>query len=363
MTRKQFLKLFKQKNCNKFINLIEGSEQIIDEANSINLLEIDNSFRTDSDIETNGLKKKDKNKNNLNDENIEGLFEVEEIISKRRRRGKIEYQVKWKDYPIDQSTWEKESNFNESSAFLIQEFERKRRDKKRKLENNKKEFIKNLKRKKETAIDSCKTHDKSSEKVKNRFSKRLLRAKKQTHKIEKNGIFPTDEESSERDSLTENKDYDASYTSSNFNYKSSYSLSNLSPYTISDITSSFKPKINEIYNKKNNSMKNLNKRKENLSKINKNNNEINNNQGQFVLDSLVGDIKIDKIKKIISAYITDPTKVELSCLVEFEQRPNGIIPEPRKYSSSLVRFYAPQCLIDFYQSRICINGNGGNKNI
>lgn len=35
------------------------------------------------------------------------LYTVEEILDKRvTRKGVVEYQVKWKDYPVDESTWE-----------------------------------------------------------------------------------------------------------------------------------------------------------------------------------------------------------------------------------------------------------------
>jgi Chromo (CHRromatin Organisation MOdifier) domain len=33
-------------------------------------------------------------------------YEVEAILNKRKRGQKIEYLVKWKDYPDDESSWE-----------------------------------------------------------------------------------------------------------------------------------------------------------------------------------------------------------------------------------------------------------------
>jgi len=81
----------------------------------------------------------------------------------------------------------------------------------------------------------------------------------------------------------------------------------------------------------------------------------NKNKNDKYLDSNLADIKNDKIRKIISAQIINKSEVELICLLEFEQRPNGYIPDPRKYSSKLVRYYAPQCLIDFLISRIVVN--------
>jgi len=37
-------------------------------------------------------------------------YEVESILSSRERRCKIEYLVKWKGYPLEEATWEKEDD-------------------------------------------------------------------------------------------------------------------------------------------------------------------------------------------------------------------------------------------------------------
>jgi hypothetical protein len=37
-------------------------------------------------------------------------YEVEAILSSREKRRKVEYLVKWKGYPLDEATWEKEEN-------------------------------------------------------------------------------------------------------------------------------------------------------------------------------------------------------------------------------------------------------------
>jgi len=37
-------------------------------------------------------------------------YEVEKILSKRKRYGKIEYFVRWKGYTAEEDTWEKEEN-------------------------------------------------------------------------------------------------------------------------------------------------------------------------------------------------------------------------------------------------------------
>jgi len=51
-------------------------------------------------------------------------YEIERLISKRNRRGKIQYLVNWKGYPEEESTWEKESNLDHAKG-MIEEYERR----------------------------------------------------------------------------------------------------------------------------------------------------------------------------------------------------------------------------------------------
>ncbi|CAF0856919.1 unnamed protein product [Brachionus calyciflorus] len=49
--------------------------------------------------------------------------EVEEIIKHRKRNGKIQYLVKWKDFPDDQNEWVNEDDFDTTE--IIEEYQRK----------------------------------------------------------------------------------------------------------------------------------------------------------------------------------------------------------------------------------------------
>jgi len=50
-------------------------------------------------------------------------YEVEEILDKRKHYRKIQYLVKWKGYPLSESSWEPESNIN--CPELLKEFKSK----------------------------------------------------------------------------------------------------------------------------------------------------------------------------------------------------------------------------------------------
>ena len=50
------------------------------------------------------------------------MYQVEEILEKRIHKGKIQYRVKWVDYPISESTWEPVSNLTHVKS-MITEFE------------------------------------------------------------------------------------------------------------------------------------------------------------------------------------------------------------------------------------------------
>lgn len=53
----------------------------------------------------------------------QGEYEVDYIFGKRRQKGKVQYHVAWKGYPLSEATWEPKSNLKNAQA-AITEFER-----------------------------------------------------------------------------------------------------------------------------------------------------------------------------------------------------------------------------------------------
>jgi hypothetical protein len=49
-------------------------------------------------------------------------YEVDRILNSHKRHGKIQYLVLWKNYPINEATWEPESNLTNSYE-AIKEYE------------------------------------------------------------------------------------------------------------------------------------------------------------------------------------------------------------------------------------------------
>lgn len=58
-------------------------------------------------------------------EGTDGFWQVEKVIKKRIRNGKVEYFLKWKGYPSSANSWEPEENVTED---LIKEFHRTRQE-------------------------------------------------------------------------------------------------------------------------------------------------------------------------------------------------------------------------------------------
>ena len=41
---------------------------------------------------------------------MSGVYQVEKVIGKKKMHGKVHYRIKWKGYPVEESTWEPRSS-------------------------------------------------------------------------------------------------------------------------------------------------------------------------------------------------------------------------------------------------------------
>ncbi len=65
-------------------------------------------------------------------EEDEEEYEVERVVDKKVKHGKVEYFIKWKGYPDNENTWEPKENLE--CGDLIKEFEDRRREKQKRKE-------------------------------------------------------------------------------------------------------------------------------------------------------------------------------------------------------------------------------------
>ena len=64
-------------------------------------------------------KERERERNETMDiEEESGEYEVEKIIDSRLKRGKLQYLIKWKNYPIEESTWEPEDHLERAKSTI-----------------------------------------------------------------------------------------------------------------------------------------------------------------------------------------------------------------------------------------------------
>ena len=78
---------------------------------------------------------------------MSNYYTVEEVIGRRKKKGKYEYLIKWKDYSINESTWEPMDNLYFIKE-LIDEYDKsyETKNSKKKKKGEKKEINKSKKK-------------------------------------------------------------------------------------------------------------------------------------------------------------------------------------------------------------------------
>ena len=82
------------------------------------------------------------------------FYEVEKIIGRRKIKNKYEYLIKWKDYSIEESTWEPEDKLF-TIKYLIEEYDNlcDEKEKKKKNSNKKKNNEKLIEKNKALSLE------------------------------------------------------------------------------------------------------------------------------------------------------------------------------------------------------------------
>ncbi len=281
-------------------------------------------------------KKDIKHKNiNLNEEE----YEIEKILEKRIVKNKIEYLIKWKDYPESDNTWEPIENMDNAKR-MISEFEKKLKEKKTKniinyfneakLNNNMK---KNYKIKSSKPIRTYKTFENINTEEK-QIQNDFIQKKRKNNKKD---ILPVEKsKENEKKKIINKMIYSTLYGNLNTSFESSISSKNISEkiddknknkeknkLNIKKKENIKKEKKNEIAKETNNKNNNNNNNKNNNNN-NKNKNN-NNNNTEENLDDYYSRL-IDDKEKILRS-IKEEKEKEKAKKKEKEKKKNIIYEE------------------------------------
>ena len=85
-----------------------------------------NRFQDDHPLDQNQEDEGPVDPTSLIDENGEALYEVEQIIERKRSGNTFSYLIKWKGYPMEENSWEPKSNIlGKAAKQMLQEIDRK----------------------------------------------------------------------------------------------------------------------------------------------------------------------------------------------------------------------------------------------
>lgn len=246
----------------------------------------------------------------------EGIYEAEEVIGKKIQHGDEFFKVKWKNFPITEATWEPLGSFNTSSLYLIQDYEKRMQKKKAVVAHS------NQRRTNEDEV-AHRLRDNLSSSSRRETRTMIARKRKSTrNKTYEEINLLSDSEEKEKTSMKKKKITKASPVKECNDRSESHT---------SDIEVS------------------------GCGRVTRKNREMPEKVNGYESPSNRGDIKKDEPKKIFQAKICDSEDVDLTCLVYFKKRSNGFRPDPRWYSSKVLKKHAPLLLIDFYESRLSRN--------
>ena len=150
------------------------------------------------------------------------FFDVEKILDKRTKNGRIEYKIKWDNYPMCQCTWEPMKNLT-NVQYMVDEFNNKLEEK---LKNSKSQSrLLGKKRKKSDKNEKTEKNEKN-DKEKEDFKKNSKKIEQNTkNNKDKNKNEPKFSSKKIKDEKKEEEEKNNSVSSSTSSLKSSSSSS------------------------------------------------------------------------------------------------------------------------------------------
>jgi hypothetical protein len=317
-------------------------------------------------------KLKDANLNNIESEGEEEIYEVEEILDKKKFGAKWKYQVKWVGFGLDQTTWEPAENLN-NVDYMIEEFEKnwvapaknkvgRKPTKSTKIQNNL-SISTPLETIKENMPNKNEKQNQENSKIiedKHAHDNRTLLKKRKLNEIdEEKNVIMTDASEIYKMNNKSSKDINLNNTQ---NVLSSAMITNNSQ--LSERSPHLKEINQNVISSTNLKSNNANKF---LTSNMSNSNYMPNEEAIIIGDDenyapkIYGSFESKDIpKRLITARLVGSNN-EVNCLVEWLPRDNGIKPSDTFISNKILRERCPNLLLDFYESRLRFPANTVKK--
>jgi hypothetical protein len=289
-------------------------------------------------------KLKDSNMNEIETEEEE-MYEVEEILDKKKIGAKWKYQIKWVGYGLDQTTWEPAENL-ENVDSMLKEFEKNwQKDQK------KKEIKKTNQESKKSTSSNKKfmTQSTSLNKIEeNKFNPRPLKSQ-QENKLPLNHHMLNKKRKANEDQENNQIMADSPKINSPNNVPQSNPIvcsNSVNNQRSTEKSFSLREVDENIVNSAISQSKTINRT------IYQTEEAIIIGEEENISPKVYGSFEFkDLPKRLITAKLVGPNN-EVNCLVEWMPRENGIKPAESFVSNKFLREKCPNILLDFYESRL-----------
>ena len=284
-------------------------------------------------------------------------YDVEKIIARRTRKGKIEYKIKWENFPMSQCTWEPMENL-ENVKYLVDEYNNEHPpkskknsfiNKKRKNSDKDKESSENSEKSVKKTEKNIKKNEKNGKNVENDTKKNENYSKKSEKNSKKNENYSKKNENNLKKDENSSKKLEISSKKTESSSKKDENGSKSSSKKSQNISSNSSKKSNHI--SKTSSFKNKQSIPNNLKKNSKSSSKFSSfddtplgseyKKNTFIVD--------ERLKKVITVQIRQGRLVAVVDKIDSDETFRNNIPTEE------LRKLNPWILLDFYESKIKFN--------